>query len=135
MSTDTIVKELPRILTGFNALVKSYQQQPGPGVQLLPSSVDVARNKLIMDMVRATSLYVGMRVKAANKNDFYKHGYAIIKGLAKNYAEYKGNVPDKDVVWPSNNNPMIVSAVYEDSNEAVDATINYFIPAGDSHDD
>lgn len=133
MSTDMIVKDLPRLKTGNSAMVTLYA--PPGVVHLLPTPLEVKRNKIIVEAVRTTPLYIGMRVKPAFKTVYEKEGTAIIKGIAKTYADFKGTLKDDEIVWPPNDNPMIVAAVYEQSGEVVNATINYFIPVGDSHDD
>lgn len=132
-ANDTIVAHLPRLKTGNSPMVVTFA--PTGVTHLLPSSLEQKRNKIIVDAVRTSPLYVGMRVKPSYKTVYEKEGTAIIKGIAKTYADYKGTLKDDEVIWPPNDNPMIVAAVYERSNELVNATINYFIPVGDSHDD
>lgn len=131
MTTEMIVKELPRIATGDSGVVKKVTVVQS----WTPTTYDVGypnetkrRNIIIEDMVRKSPLTPGMRVRPKDDSTYADKGAARISAIAQNYKEWKGNVADCDVKWPSGDNPTIVHAQYEDDNFCVEATINYFVP-------
>lgn len=136
MSTDMIVKELPRIATGDSGVVKKfktttttyYPSMSGSNVVAWQYNEDKRRDAIIAELVRKSQLAPGMLVRPANDDTYQLKGLATITAIASTYAEWKGNLEEKDVKWPPGDNPMIVHARYEDDGFCVEATINYFIP-------
>lgn len=131
MTDALIMMELPRVATGKSSMLKAVVYA-GNVPMIAPSADERHRQEIIRKLVMESNLYVGMRVKPARKSTFDKQGYAVIIGIARNYKEWLGNTKHEDAKWPKSDNPMLVHVKYEESGDVVDATMNYFIPAGDA---
>jgi hypothetical protein len=130
MTDALIMMELPRVATGQSPMLKAVVYA-GNVPMIAPSADERHRQEIIRKLVMESSLYVGMRVKPARKSTFDKQGYAVVMSIARTYKEWLGNTKPEDAKWPKNDNPMLVHAKYEEGGNVVDATMNYFIPAGD----
>lgn len=114
MTTDMIVKELPRICTTPLAAP----------VVLLPTGEEMRRNQVITDLLKTRFFYIGQRVRPKNEEAFQKDGYARITGIADTYQKFKGTLTKDE--WPKNDNPMIIAASFEKNGFNVNATVTYF---------
>ena len=115
MTTDMIVKDLPRICT-------TELEKP----LLLVDLEAQRRDNVIKALVAKAFFYTGQSVRAHNESDFARDGPARIIGIAGSYKAFIGT--DKEADWPNDDNPMIVAARYEKSGQVVNATTNYFRP-------
>ena len=118
MTTDIIVKDLPRICT-------TELEKP---LLLVDNIESQRRNNIILSLVAQSFFYTGQAVRAKNDVDFARDGAARIVGVCTNYKAFLGTEKEADVQWPDNDNPMIVAARYDKSGQVVNATTNYFRP-------
>lgn len=114
MTTDMIVKELPRLRDTPLAEVTI----------LIPQTEELRRDNVIKALLRPFFFYTGQRVRPIDEETFKTAGYARIIGIADTYQKYKGT--DKKVEWPEHDNPMLLAATYENNNFTVNATVDYF---------
>jgi hypothetical protein len=116
MTTDMIVKELPRICT-------SVLEKP---LLLIDNTEYHRRDCVIKNLVATSYFYTGQSVRAVDDAAFARDGLARIIGSASTYKAFVGTEKESDVKWPLDDNPMIVAARYEKSGQVVNATTNYF---------
>lgn len=131
MTTELILMELPRVKTEDGPMIKQVVYTGNVKI-IAPSPEEKRRQDIIRKLVLESPLYVGMRVKPGRQSTFAANGYAIVLGIARTYTEWLGTTKHEDAKWPKNDNPMLVHVKYEDNGNVVDATMNYFIPAGDT---
>ena len=77
------------------------------------------RDKLIKELAKKCGFFIGQIVVPASDQDDPLYGDCTVMGIAKTYTEY-----GKDVEWPKNDNPMILTLNTEHG-EVIFATTNF----------
>jgi hypothetical protein len=105
------VPKVPTIPPPYN-----YQQQSTGG----SSWAEVLRrDKIIKKLAKDCGFTPGQVVVPVHVDDVDKHGDCTVVGIAHTYTQY-----GKDVEWPQNDNPMILTLKTKD-NGVLFATVNY----------
>jgi hypothetical protein len=77
------------------------------------------RDKIIKELANSCGFILGQMVIPVHIDDDKKYGNCVVIGIARTYTEY-----GKDVNWPKNDNPMILTLTTENG-ETIFATTNF----------